>query len=79
MAERLAVAEDRLARLMREDTMKSLAEAKLQLAQADFDILELQVVPSSGLLLTAEGDDHLWPLSELLSTLFGCIIWYKAM
>ena len=43
MAERLSVAEDRLARVMREDVMKSLAEAKLQLAQADFDILELQV------------------------------------
>ena len=44
MAERLAVAEDRLARVMREDVMRSLAEAKLQLAQADFDILELQVL-----------------------------------
>ena len=43
MAERLAVAEDRLARVMREDVMRSLAEAKLQLAQADYDILELQV------------------------------------
>ncbi len=43
MAERLAVAEDRLARVMREEVMKSLAEAKLQLAQADFEILELQV------------------------------------
>ena len=43
------MAEDRLARVMREDTMKSLAEAKLQLAQADFDILELQVAPNSGL------------------------------
>ena len=43
MAERLGVAEDRLARVMREDVMRSLAEAKLQLAQADFDILELQV------------------------------------
>ncbi len=43
MAERLSVAEDRLARVMREDVMKSLAAAKLQLAQADFDILELQV------------------------------------
>ena len=44
MAERLAVAEDRLARVMREEVMKSLAEAKLQLAQADFEILELQVL-----------------------------------
>lgn len=43
MAERLGVAEDRLARVMREDVMRSLAAAKLQLAQADFDILELQV------------------------------------
>ena len=48
MAERLAVAEDRLARVMREDVMRSLAEAKLQLAQADFDILELQVLPGCG-------------------------------
>ena len=38
------MAEDRLARVMREDVMRSLAEAKLQLAQADFDILELQVL-----------------------------------
>ena len=42
------MAEDRLARMMREDNMKSLAEAKLQLAQADFDILELQVASSLG-------------------------------
>lgn len=52
MAERLAVAEDRLARMMREDNMKSLAEAKLQLAQADFDIMELQVASNSGLLIS---------------------------
>ena len=38
------MAEDRLARVMREEVMKSLAEAKLQLAQADFEILELQVL-----------------------------------
>ena len=43
MAERLAVAEDRLARTMREDAMRSLAQAKAQLAQADFEILQLQV------------------------------------
>lgn len=44
MAERLAVAEDRLARIVREDAMRALAEAKLALAQADFHILELQVL-----------------------------------
>ena len=43
MAERLAVAEDRLARVMREDAMRSLAQAKTQLAQADYEILQLQV------------------------------------
>ena len=42
MAERLAVAEDRLARVMREDAMRSLAQAKTQLAQADYEILQLQ-------------------------------------
>ena len=43
MAERLAVAEDRLARIMREAAMRSLAQAKTQLAQADNEILQLQV------------------------------------
>ena len=43
MAERLAVAEDRLARIMREDAMRGLAQAKAQLAQADYEILQLQV------------------------------------
>ncbi|EIE23242.1 hypothetical protein COCSUDRAFT_42153 [Coccomyxa subellipsoidea C-169] len=42
MQERLAVSEDRLMRLTREDTMTSLVQAKLHLAQTDYANLELQ-------------------------------------
>lgn len=42
MQERLAVSEDRLMRITRDDTMTSLVQAKLTLAQTDYDNLELQ-------------------------------------
>lgn len=42
MQERLAVSEDRLMRITRDDTMTSLVHAKLTLAQTDYDNLELQ-------------------------------------
>ena len=65
------MAEDRLARVMREDAMKSLAAAKLQLAQADFDILELQVAPILASLLISEVDGNVWLLSEMLLTVLA--------
>lgn len=43
MAERLAVSEDRLMRLTRDDLMASLVQAKLLLAQTDYTNLSLQV------------------------------------
>ena len=46
MQERLAVSEDRLMRITRDDTMTSLVHAKLTLAQTDYDNLELQASSS---------------------------------
>ncbi|KAK9903423.1 hypothetical protein WJX75_005200 [Coccomyxa subellipsoidea] len=45
MQDRLAVSEDRLMRLTRNDTMTSLVQAKLKLAQTDYSNLELQARP----------------------------------
>lgn len=42
MQERLAVSEDRLMRLTRSDTVTSLVQTKLRLAQTDYANLELQ-------------------------------------
>jgi hypothetical protein len=43
LVERLSVAEDRLMALCHHETMDDLVEAKLQLAQADYLLLEKQV------------------------------------
>jgi hypothetical protein len=47
MAERLAVSEDRLMRLARDDVMTSLVQAKVRLAQTDYANLELQACTKS--------------------------------
>ncbi|BDA50230.1 hypothetical protein COCOBI_15-3590 [Coccomyxa sp. Obi] len=51
MQERLAVSEDRLMRITRDDTMTSLVHAKLTLAQTDYDNLELQACSLSSPIL----------------------------
>ncbi len=58
MQERLAVSEDRLMRITRDDTMTSLVHAKLTLAQTDYDNLELQA--GSSALCCSAVQAHPW-------------------